>query len=641
MTLLLLLATLLLTACYDYDHYLHEAEEQSSLEQRLANADSLYLNFRITNTSDVTRATEAGTTDENAIYDGILCIFEGSDAATATLKTATVIDQLISNPNPSGATPRVGGTETAVNITQRLAEGTHAYGSNLYALVLLNTTESGFKVNGNRLYHNGNSQYQKTLAQVKGLTLNSVGSIDEHVGLFMSNAELVAIIPASHLFDTEKDAADHFSSGHIEINVARVAARIRVTNGVPASMALSNINLHGISTVHPLIHHMTWALASELPGYTEATGANVFSLFHQHSHESGEAVYVPETSSAMQIIVEVQLKDESNVLLGDCYSFPSLSGSNLYTSVDELITFYKGGWDGWPYQRWQEDYAAISSWSADEVFRNTKVTMFDDGSIKVSLLTDENYTSTTVTDAQRIALKKLEDVLSGFTQGYRDGKMYYTYTIPSLERNNAYNLSLVEQGGSDTRYVAVTFNYQNGQGWTAAFSNSSADLFANSRVVTGSNMNYYGWDANFGQAKYNPTAEHSSPSADDNIDFLIDPEEGWEFVPSRVAFNTTRYGTDGGRIDVYWLNSGLTTNVSLDTEVEPYRNNQTVNVLNWSKSVTAGSVGDGECGLRLLLYKLKETKQVGFSDIVISGTLTKTSTESSQKSINGVGRPTP
>ena len=627
----LLLGLLLLTACYDYDRILDQAPEQQSKEERLANADSLYLNLSITNTTGVTRATEVGTADENAIYDGILCIFEGADAATATLKTATAIDQLIYNPNE----PRnvAGGSAASISITQRLAEGTHAYGSNLYALVLLNTTESGFKANANMLYHNGSSQSAKTLAQIQALPLNSVGSIDEHVGLFMTNAELVPITPASHLFDTETEAATNFNTGHIVINVARAAARIRVSNGIPAATTLSNIHLHGNSSINPFIHKMTWALASELPGTNVATGATNFSLFHQHSHESGEAIYVPESSSATQIIVEVQLK-EGSVLLGDCYSFPGFDGNKLYTSVDELIAYYKSNWSS------QSVYhGAISSWSADDVFRNTKVTILDDGSVKVSLLTDETINN--VDNNVRSALRNLENVLSGMTQGYRDGKMYYTYTISSLARNNAYNLSLVEQGTTDTRYVAVTFKFDQGvSGQTATYSNGCSDLFTSSRVVLGSNLNYNGSDAGFGQTKINPTTQHNSAESTDNIDFLFTPVTGWTFTPSSVSFKTTRYGTDGGKVDVTWLNSDNTTQ-SLGTGIVPYRNNQTVNVLNWSHSFTAGTCDD-ECGLRLFLYSLKNEKSVGFSDIVIRGTLTSSETISDpQKSIGGVGRPTP
>ena len=475
----LLLAVLLLTACTDYDGYDYK-EVESSKAERLAHADSLYLNLSIVSNTHITRATEVGTAEENAVYDGILCIFEGDDAATATLKTATVIDQLISNPYEPQ--PQASGSATAINITQRLSTGTHHYEVNqhLYALALLNTTAAGFRVSGNQLQFKALNDDEYTslpantiFSDIQNHALNSVGSPEEHVGLFMTNAAetgLVEITPTNHLFDTEADAADNFETGHITINVSRAAARIRVTNDIPGGTSLSNIYLHGNSSINPVIHKMTWALASELPGTDVATGATNFSLFHQHSHESGEAIYVPVNSSATQIIVEVQLK-EGSVLLGDCYSFPSLDGNKLYTSTDELVTFFKDNW-GWR----SGYYPAISLWSADDVFRNTKVTILDDGSVKVSVLTDETISN--VTADVRTALRNVENDLSNLTQGYRDGKMYYTYTISSLERNNAYNLSLVEQGTTDTRQVAVTFKFdQGGSGQTATYSNGCSDLF--------------------------------------------------------------------------------------------------------------------------------------------------------------------
>ena len=124
-------------------------ENLGGAQQTTARSDSSYINLRIVNSNAaMTRATEAATAAENAVYDGILCIFEGADETSATLKTATVIDQLINNP----------GNSASVEITQRLATGTHAYGTKLYVLALLNTTSTGFRVSGNDLLFDENSK---------------------------------------------------------------------------------------------------------------------------------------------------------------------------------------------------------------------------------------------------------------------------------------------------------------------------------------------------------------------------------------------------------------------------------------------------------------------------------------------------
>ncbi len=574
-----------------------------------------YINLRIVNNSQPqTRTTEAATAAENAIYDGILCIFEGANESTATLKTAVVIDQLINNP----------GNSTSINITQRLATGTHPYtaGQHLYVLALLNTTSTGFALDGTTLKFNGNdipdadSNGSITLSDVQALTINSVGSTDKHVGFFMTNSN--GLVEATALFDTEEAARDG-SAASVTVNVERAAARIRVTNGI--STTLKAIKLDGDNNSHPTIHRMSWALASEASGN--------FSLYQQKSHQSGDVIYIPEnTSTATDIIVELQLKDGS-FLLDDCYKF--YFSDYLYTSAEQFVKFLKDGWDS-------QDWGVLNSHSAEEIYGHMKLELADNGAVTVTFTMDQSGYN----EQEKSKLNELKTFLQNNTIGFKQGKMYYTFTLAEVLRNNAYNLSLVEEGATDTRQVAVTFKFDQGtSGQTATFSNGTASLFTSSSVTKGSNLNYYGRDTDFEQTKFNPTTQHDSPYDTDNIDFLFDPVDGWTFTPSRVSFNTTRFGTDGGKIDIYWLNHGGAT-TELATGIVPYRNSKTPSILSWSANVTASSVGDGVCGLRLKLYGLKNDKQVGFSDIVIQGQLTKTeSIVDPKKSIGGVGRAKP
>ena len=376
--------------------------------------DSCYVNLCIVGNTP-TRATEA---EENAIYDGILAIFEGTDAATATLKRAVVIDQLINNPHE--ITPTTTGT-TAINITQSLSPLTSHLSpltSHLFVLALLNTTPTGFMAENGILYHNDNDQSNKTLAQIQALTLNSVGSPDEHVGLFMTNVG--GLVEATTLYDTEQEARTNFSTDHITINVERAAARLRVSNGIGNS-TLSAIKLNDNSNSHPAVHHISWALASE------ATGS--FALYQQQSHQSGDAVYIPESATPTGIIVEVQLKDGS-FLIDDCYKFNY--SEYLYSSASQFVKFLKDGWSG---QKWGYD---LGSRSADDIYGNMKMEMADNGSITFTFTMDTSSYS----DDEKNGLGRLKTFLQDNTRGYRNGKMYYTYYINNIEHNNAYNLTL-------------------------------------------------------------------------------------------------------------------------------------------------------------------------------------------------------
>lgn len=410
-----------------------------------------YINLRIVNgSSQPTRASEQ---EENAVYDGILAIFEGADESSATLKSAVVIDQLINNP----------GTGTSISITQRLA-ATHRptpITQHLYVLALLNTTATGLTVSNNVLYLNGSSLAGKTISEVQSQEINGVGSPDEHVGLFMSNApQSTYIMPeATALFDTEEEARQT-GAATVTLQVERAAAKVKVTN---TATTLSSILLNGVATSHPKVHQMTWTVnkyqnqsyvvrkgstaaanwATSVSRTPTAYTAKDFTLYPQHSY-SGDEVYIAENTTTTadqqtEVIVEVQLKDASSMLLGDCYTFHPYGGeqTTLFTSTTALISYLKSGLTN------EQKYTYnLSARTADEVYKNPEVYIHADGSVTLTL-SNESFNAT-----EKTGLASLATALSGWLTGYRQGRMYYTYKIKhddtptyGVVRNNAYQLT--------------------------------------------------------------------------------------------------------------------------------------------------------------------------------------------------------
>ena len=432
-------------------------ENSGGGQQTTVRSDSNYINLRIVNSNaTMTRATEVATAAENAVYDGILCIFEGASESEAQLKTAVVIDQLVNNP----------GNSASIDITQRLATGTHAYGSKLFLLALLNTTSTGFGVSGNELLFDGTSKYGSTISQIQNLVIHSVGSTKEHVGLFMSNAPqdgyIMPEITSTYLFDTPSAAA---SGGKLTINVERAAARVKVMN---AATTVSSINLDGDENRHPTVHRMTWALHNYNTqsyairnGYTAAqnwatsitgdgipvkfvnSGTDVFDLYKQQSYKDGDATYIAENTTSTsadqtQVYVEVQLK-EGSFLLGDCFKYQFGTDDPIFfTSFSKFIQYCKEGW--------KTTFASLNgnltSRSADEVFKYPSIVINSDGTVTMTL-TNKSFTET-----EKTALVGLSNTLSGTLRGYCDGKMYFHYKINhdathgvGVVRNNAYDLT--------------------------------------------------------------------------------------------------------------------------------------------------------------------------------------------------------
>ena len=463
LTIGLLVGALLLTACSS-----DALPGDDSGIKEVSRTDSCYINLQIVNNSQTkTRAVEAATSEENAVYDGILAIFAGANESEATLKSAVTIDQLLNN-----STDGLGNSNnsTSINVIQQLPISTYSYTNNLFALVLLNTSKSGFSVSNGMLYFEGATQSGKTRSQIQTNIIKSIGSIDKHVGLFMSNAPTAAdgtaLVQITNLYDT--DAAARSGTAHT-ITVERAAAKISVTSNYSSGDNIDNITLNG-TTTKAHYHTMTWAVnqynttcyALRNPGgsdlawaqdinYTAApqkiTTDIDFSLYPLQSHSS-DVVYVAEnttstpTTTANQtcVIVEVQVKDASNMLIHEALKFDY--ASTLFTSTDQFIKYLKDGWDGQ-----KGGYEPISSKTKDEVYKYPTITINDDCTVNVTLV-NESFTSEEKTELNRLASN-----LSGWLHGFRDGKMYYTYYIYNdatnygIVRNNVYNLKLSSISG--------------------------------------------------------------------------------------------------------------------------------------------------------------------------------------------------
>lgn len=426
--------------------------------------DSCYINLLIvSSTTSATRATTAATAAENAVYDGILAIFEGATEATATLKTAVAIDQLIKNPGSTN-------NPQTMNITQRLA-GTHNYnGNKLYVLALLNTTSTGFTLSGNTLKFDDTSLTGNTISQIQALQIKSVGSTDRHVGLFMSNAPqtgyIMPEVTSTYLFDTPEAAA---SGSRLTINVERAAAKVRVSMPTPTpTLSIAKYNGEGSGNTLT-VHRMTWALTKYnnvsyaiRNGYTAAanwatsvtgtgipisfdtTAPDIFDLYQQQSYRNGDDVYIAENTTMTaddqtQVFVEAQLK-EGSFLLGDCYKYELGGNVIFFTSADKFIQYCKAGWKDTFSQN--AAYTVIKDKSADEVFKYYSFVINDNGTVTVTI------TNNSFTDTEKAGLSTLSSILSGTLKGYRDGKMYFTFKIKhdntptyGVVRNNVYNLT--------------------------------------------------------------------------------------------------------------------------------------------------------------------------------------------------------
>ena len=257
------------------------------------------------------------------------------------------------------------------------------------------------------------------------------------------------------------------------------------------------------------------------------------------------------------------------------------------------------------------------------------------------------YAQFNVNTTLQIPVKNAGDIVavvsypgqSNYTVGGEDatGKNDFEYTAKASDATKGYVeiiptstaylyaikvLQKAPQGAVvlDNEPVMAHFAFNEGtEGQTATF--SKPEYFLNSKVTHGDGVILEGKDnKSLNQTWFNVAAKDSKANDGNAINFIITPKPGLTFTATSVSFKATRYGTNGGKLDIAWKNSDGTL-VSLATEQTPERDNATPNVSEYSYDITGAKASDGACGLKINLYSLDAGKHVGFSEIIINGTL--------------------
>lgn len=225
------------------------------------------------------------------------------------------------------------------------------------------------------------------------------------------------------------------------------------------------------------------------------------------------------------------------------------------------------------------------------------------------------------------------------TSALAKGKYTMTITFNSVGGNgttgNLNNIKFIGKAAFvaetvENQTAVITYAFDQGvDGQAGVYSAGSEGWFKSNYTEYGATLSVNGVSLN--QTKFQPSiANEGSANEDNQINFYIIPKNGLTFTPTKVSFNTTRYGTNGGLVDASWVNSDGTT-VSIEKGIVPARNNE---VTAFSKAVSGAAASNGVCGLRLNLYKLGDTKQVGFGNVVIEGVVNGTTEDVAQYSLN-------
>jgi len=227
-----------------------------------------------------------------------------------------------------------------------------------------------------------------------------------------------------------------------------------------------------------------------------------------------------------------------------------------------------------------------------------------------------------------------------YTAKASDATKKYVEIVPT-KTAYLYSITVVQKAPKEATTLeneaaTATFPFNLGtDGQTATFGDD-ADYFLSSKVAYGSNLKIAGKKnpndiTSMVQTVFEPIAKEGAAAETNDITFLINPKPGFTFTPTKVSFKGTRYGTNGGKIDISWLNPDGSAK-TLDTGRFINRNDGTIKnegdtdakYSAFAYDITGATVAEGQCGLKLNLYSLDPGKTVGFCDIVIEGTLSGT-----------------
>ena len=216
---------------------------------------------------------------------------------------------------------------------------------------------------------------------------------------------------------------------------------------------------------------------------------------------------------------------------------------------------------------------------------------------------------------------KNADVAQGYVSIKSTNDNNYFYSLSVVQKAPKQMITLTDEA------VKATFAFNAGTEGQKADFGEGADYFLNSKVTYGENLTLNGKD-NKGnnQTWFGPAVKQTKADETNAIRFLITPRPGFVFTPTKVSLKSTRYGTNGGSLDIAWQNPDKST-VALATAQQPNRDNATPNVSEFAYDVTGATPAEGTSALLVNLYNLDKGKNVGFADIVIEGTLSGTEKE--------------
>lgn len=238
----------------------------------------------------------------------------------------------------------------------------------------------------------------------------------------------------------------------------------------------------------------------------------------------------------------------------------------------------------------------------------------------------------------------------GFTfMGWSDGTNTYTAATATFDSNLTLKPVLEKAAGasgSGEANVTYTFNgVLTEKGVQKVYDESNKELkdvnifdIASAAVGSGFSGTMKKTVNKIDYFAVQPSAQISKADENHVVEFILQPINGIKFKPSNLSFNTMRFGTDGGKLDV-GMKVGDADEVMLKTGVVPNRDNNAEGATKVTLDLTDTQLSADAIRIRIYVYNLGNTKQVGFRNVVLNGTWEGTAQDATKYSFTTTAQP--
>ncbi|MFB6342331.1 LamG-like jellyroll fold domain-containing protein, partial [Saccharicrinis sp. FJH62] len=237
------------------------------------------------------------------------------------------------------------------------------------------------------------------------------------------------------------------------------------------------------------------------------------------------------------------------------------------------------------------------------------------------------------TTAEAETWTKSEDVDVSMAEGDNVHFAFvYKYQAGNYVQWEVDSVVIKEKGVLNDEAAAVNWVFDLGTADQKATYTDST-LWDPEEVTVGSNFSYNGtegWRGTNGEYVLptftrvaSASKSYDNPSADNMVSFVINPKADLTFKPTNISFDCARFGTDGGKFNLYWLSPDGTQTAFGPVDFQGNRSTKVDDYTHIDIDVSGLNfpAGMGSCALQINITELDAGKSVGFANIQIDGLL--------------------